>query len=144
LIPGRGLPTTPTGVEFEGKIVSVGAFPIGIDPEKFTEGLKKPEVQQRIASLEHKFQGVKIIVGVDRLDYIKGVPQKLHALEVFLTEHPEWIGRVVLVQVAVPSRQDVEEYQNLRAVVNELVGRINGKFGKTRPGLNYSSHRILS
>jgi trehalose 6-phosphate synthase len=46
-----------------------------------------------------------------------------------LTEHPEWIGKVVLVQVAVPSRQDVEEYQNLRAVVNELVGRINGKFG---------------
>lgn len=70
-----------------------------------------------------------MIVGVDRLDYIKGVPQKLHALEVFLTEHPEWIGKVVLVQVAVPSRQDVEEYQNLRAVVNELVGRINGKFG---------------
>jgi trehalose 6-phosphate synthase len=48
---------------------------------------------------------------------------------VFLTEHPEWVGKIVLVQVAVPSRQDVEEYQNLRAVVNELVGRINGKFG---------------
>lgn len=79
--------------------------------------------------LERKFEGVKLIVGVDRLDYIKGVPQKLHALEVFLTEHPEWIGKVVLVQVAVPSRQDVEEYQNLRAVVNELVGRINGRFG---------------
>ena len=125
----RGLATTPNGVEFQGKIVSIGAFPIGIDPEKFTEGLKKPKVQERIATLERKFQGVKIMVGVDRLDYIKGVPQKLHALEVFLTEHPEWVGKVVLVQVAVPSRQDVEEYQNLRAVVNELVGRINGKFG---------------
>lgn len=78
---------------------------------------------------------MKLIVGVDRLDYIKGVPQKLHALEVFLTEHPEWIGKVVLVQVAVPSRQDVEEYQNLRAVVNELVGRINGKFGKSTPNV---------
>lgn len=110
-------------------MITVGAFPIGIDPEKFEEGLKKPKVQERIATLERKFQGVKLIVGVDRLDYIKGVPQKLHALEVFLTEHPEWIGKVVLVQVAVPSRQDVEEYQNLRAVVNELVGRINGKFG---------------
>ncbi len=124
-----GLPTTPNGVEFQGKVVTVGAFPIGIDPEKFEEGLKKPKVQERIAALERKFQGVKLMVGVDRLDYIKGVPQKLHALEVFLTEHPEWIGKVVLVQVAVPSRQDVEEYQNLRAVVNELVGRINGKFG---------------
>lgn len=124
-----GLATTPNGVEYNGKMITVGAFPIGIDPEKFDEGLKKPKVQERIAALEKKFQGVKLIVGVDRLDYIKGVPQKLHALEVFLTEHPEWIGKVVLVQVAVPSRQDVEEYQNLRAVVNELVGRINGKFG---------------
>ena len=124
-----GLPTTPNGVEFQGKLVSVGAFPIGIDPEKFVQGLKKDNVQRRIDTLQKKFEGQKIIVGVDRLDYIKGVPQKLHALEVFLTEHPEWIGKVVLVQVAVPSRQDVEEYQNLRAVVNELVGRINGKFG---------------
>jgi trehalose 6-phosphate synthase len=110
-------------------MVTVGAFPIGIDPEKFDDGLKKAKVVERIQALEQKFQGVKLIVGVDRLDYIKGVPQKLHALEVFLAEHPEWIGKVVLVQVAVPSRQDVEEYQNLRAVVNELVGRINGKFG---------------
>lgn len=123
-----GLPTLPNAVEFDGRIVSVGAFPIGIDPDTFTEGLKRPEVKQRIATLKQKFQGTKIIVGVDRLDYIKGVPQKLHAFEVFLTEHPEWIGKVVLVQVAVPSREDVEEYQNLRAVVNELVGRINGRF----------------
>ena len=124
-----GRTTTPNGVEFDGKIITVGAFPIGIDPDKFAEGLQKENVKIRIAVLEQKFAGMKIIVGVDRLDYIKGVPQKLHALEVFLTDHPEWIGKVVLVQVAVPSRQDVEEYQNLRAVVNELVGRINGKFG---------------
>ena len=122
-------PTTPNGVDRNGRFVTVGAFPIGIDPEKFVEGLKKPKVQERIVALRRKFEGVKLVVGVDRLDYIKGVPQKLHALEVFLTEHPEWIGKIVLVQVAVPSRQDVEEYQNLRAVVNELVGRINGKFG---------------
>ncbi|KAF4214158.1 hypothetical protein CNMCM8980_003744 [Aspergillus fumigatiaffinis] len=124
-----GLATTPNGIEFQGKVIACGAFPIGIDPEKFQEGLKKEKVQKRIAQLEQKFQGVKLMVGVDRLDYIKGVPQKLHALEVFLSDHPEWVGKVVLVQVAVPSRQDVEEYQNLRAVVNELVGRINGKFG---------------
>ncbi|EPE34445.1 UDP-Glycosyltransferase/glycogen phosphorylase [Glarea lozoyensis ATCC 20868] len=124
-----GTSTTPNGVDFNGKFVTVAAFPIGIDPEKFVEGLQKKSVQDRIAVLERKFEGVKLIVGVDRLDYIKGVPQKLHALEVFLSEHPEWVGKVVLVQVAVPSRQDVEEYQNLRAVVNELVGRINGRFG---------------
>lgn len=127
-----GLVTTPSSVKFEGRSVSVAAFPIGIDPEKFTEGLKSPKVQHRISSLENKFQGTKLMVSVDRLDYIKGIPQKLHALEVFFSKHPEWVGKVVLVQVAVPSRQDVEEYQNLRAVVNELVGRINGKFGKSQ------------
>ena len=137
----RHLPVSPNGITFRGRQVTVGAYPIGIDPEKFEDGLKKPRVQERIAVLKRKFQGVKLIVGVDRLDYIKGVPQKLHALEVFLTEHPEWIGKVVLVQVAVPSRQDVEEYQNLRAVVNELVGRINGKFGMLS---NLSSNSIVT
>lgn len=126
--------TTPNGVELQGKHVTVAAFPIGIDPEKFHVQLEQAATKNRIAALKKKFEGVKLIVGVDRLDYIKGVPQKLHALEVFLTEHPEWVGKVVLVQVAVPSREDVEEYQNLRAVVNELVGRINGKFGKLKPG----------
>ena len=121
--------TLPNGVEYQGKFVNVAAFPIGIDVDTFTEGLKKESVQTRIQQLKETFKGCKIIVGVDRLDYIKGVPQKLHAMEVFLNEHPEWIGKVVLVQVAVPSRGDVEEYQYLRSVVNELVGRINGQFG---------------
>ncbi|RAL64711.1 hypothetical protein DID88_001742 [Monilinia fructigena] len=136
--------TTPNGVEFRGRYITVAAFPIGIDPEKFIEALQKPSVTDRIAQLERKFEGVKLIVGVDRLDYIKGVPQKLHALEVFLTEHPEWIGKVVLVQVAVPSRQDVEEYQNLRAVVNELVGRINGRFGTIEFMPIHFLHRSVS
>lgn len=121
--------TLPNGVEFNGRFVNVGAFPIGIDVDTFKEGLKQEAVIQRVKELKECFKGCKIIVGVDRLDYIKGVPQKLHAMEVFLSEHPEWIGKVVLVQVAVPSRGDVEEYQYLRSVVNELVGRINGQFG---------------
>jgi len=125
------LPTMPNGVIFEGRYAQVGTYPIGIDPDQFVDGVKKPEVQARLAELGKRFDGVKVIVGVDRLDYIKGVPQKLHGLEVFLTQHPEWIGKVVLVQLAVPSRGDVEEYQNLRATVNELVGRINGRFGTT-------------
>ncbi|CAE7184659.1 unnamed protein product [Rhizoctonia solani] len=112
-----GAPTMPNGIEFEGRYSQVGTFPIGIDPDQFVNNLAKPSVKERVTALEQRFKGVKIIVGVDRLDYIKGVPQKLHALE------------VVLVQLAVPSRQDVEEYQNLRSTVNELVGRINGRFG---------------
>lgn len=113
----------------DGRQVTVGAFPIGIDLDKFVNGLQESSVITRIEQLKQKFAGTKIIVGVDRLDYIKGVPQKLHAFDVFMNDHPEWIGKCVLVQVAVPSREDVEEYQNLRASVNELVGRINGQYG---------------
>ncbi|ORX62168.1 hypothetical protein DM01DRAFT_1403862 [Hesseltinella vesiculosa] len=124
-----GLSTMPNGVEYEGRYVQVGTFPIGIDPHNFTEGLKDPKIQGRIAQLKSRFGDCKLIVGVDRLDYIKGVPQKMHALEVFLSEHPEWVGKVVLVQLAIPSREDVEEYQQLRSTINELVGRINGQYG---------------
>ncbi|KAI5478770.1 alpha,alpha-trehalose-phosphate synthase, glycosyltransferase family 20 protein [Pseudohyphozyma bogoriensis] len=124
-----GLKCLPNSVELVGRTASVGTFPIGIEPGQFIDNLEKESVLDRIKTLRRRFEGVKIIVGVDRLDYIKGVPQKIHALEVFLDENPEFIGKVVLVQVAVPSRQDVEEYQNLRASVNELVGRINGRFG---------------
>ncbi|PWN92498.1 Alpha,alpha-trehalose-phosphate synthase [Acaromyces ingoldii] len=139
-----GLPTMPNGAEFEGRYVHVGTYPIGIEPAQFEEGLKRESVLQRIKSLERRFEGVKIIVGVDRLDYIKGVPQKLHGLETFLHDHPEWIGKVVLVQVAVPSRQDVEEYQNLRAMVNEAVGRINGRFGTVESMPIHFLHRSVT
>lgn len=124
------LNTLPNGIEYNDRFISVGAFPIGIDVDKFVNGLKTDTVQQRIKQLRAKLgDDIKVIVGVDRLDYIKGVPQKLHAFEVFLNEHPEMVGKVILIQLAIPSRGDVEEYQNLRATVNELVGRINGKFG---------------
>lgn len=124
-----GLSTVPNGVEFEGRLINVGIFPIGIDPEKFSLELKKETIQDRIQSLKDRFGDTKIVVSVDRLDYIKGLPQKLHALDIFLEKHPEFQGKVILIQVAVPSRTDVEEYQNLRSTVNELVGRINGKYG---------------
>jgi trehalose 6-phosphate synthase len=84
---------------------------------------------ERTEILRKTFKGYHVLVGVDRLDYIKGVPQKLYAFELFLDKYPEFREKVVLVQVAVPSRTDVEEYQHLRSDVNELVGRINGKFG---------------
>jgi trehalose 6-phosphate synthase/phosphatase len=69
------------------------------------------------------------MLGVDRLDMIKGIPQKLLAFEMFLEKHPEWREKVLLVQIAVPTRTDVPEYQRLTSQVHEIVGRINGRFG---------------
>lgn len=138
-----GLPTFPNGADFAGRRIQVRTYPIGIDPNQFETALKQSAVQERIRTLARRFEGVKIIVGIDRLDYIKGIPQKLQGLETFLEEHPEWIGKVVLVQIAVPSRQDVEEYQNLRATVNEAVGRINGHFGTVESMPIHLLHRSV-
>lgn len=124
-----GLATRPTGVFFEGRLVQVGSFPIGIETEKFIAALEDPSVMQRVEELRGRFQGQKVLLGVERLDYIKGVPHKLHALDIFFEKYPQFQGRVVLLQVAVPTRSEVEEYQNLRTTVNELVGRINSKYG---------------
>ncbi|KAF5827092.1 glycosyltransferase family 20-domain-containing protein [Dunaliella salina] len=124
-----GLEGTPEGVENNGTICRVGTFPIGIDPERFTHALETDEVQSHVAKLLNRYAGRKIMLGVDRLDMVKGIPQKLLAFEKFLEEHPEWRDKVLLVQIAVPSRTDVSEYQKLRSMVHEIVGRINGQFG---------------
>ena len=70
-----------------------------------------------------------MLLGVDRVDYIKGIPQKLLAMEALLQSQPHLVGRIVLLQIAVPTRTEVPEYQRLRATAHRLVGRINGKFG---------------
>lgn len=113
----------------DGRLIEVGVFPIGIDPEKFHKKIEEVVVQERISSLRKKFEGIKVLLGIDRLDYTKGLPQKLHAMECLFEQHPELVGKVTLVQIAVPSRESVEDYQNLRQVVNEAVGRINGRYG---------------
>ncbi|GBG69704.1 hypothetical protein CBR_g4535 [Chara braunii] len=122
---------TPDGVENcqTGAITRVAAFPIGIDPDRFVEAVDDEAVKSYIAELRARFAGKKVMLGVDRLDMIKGIPQKLLAFEKFLEEHPDWGDRVILVQIAVPSRTDVPEYQRFSSQVHEIVGRINGRFG---------------
>lgn len=124
-----GFEGTPEGVEDNGNFTRVAAFPIGIDPGRFTSALETERVQAHIYELQQRFQGRKVMLGVDRLDMIKGIPQKLLGFEKFLSEHPEWRDRVLLVQIAVPTRTDVPEYQRLTSQVHEIVGRINGRFG---------------
>ncbi|TYG71395.1 hypothetical protein ES288_D05G392500v1 [Gossypium darwinii] len=124
-----GLEGTPEGVEDQGKLTRVAAFPIGIDSDRFIRALELPQVQEHIKELKERFSGRKVMLGVDRLDMIKGIPQKLLAFEKFLEENPYWRDKVVLLQIAVPTRTDVPEYQKLTSQVHEIVGRINGRFG---------------
>ncbi|KAL6506877.1 threalose-6-phosphate phosphatase [Orobanche hederae] len=124
-----GLEGTPEGVEDQGRLTRVAAFPIGIDSERFFRAFEVPQVQDDIKQLKARFSGRKVMLGVDRLDMIKGIPQKILAFEKFLEENPDWHDKVVLLQIAVPTRTDVPEYQKLSSQVHEIVGRINGRFG---------------
>lgn len=124
-----GVEGTPEGVEDQGKLTRVAAFPIGIDPQRFIEALETDVVKSHIQELRARFAGRKVMLGVDRLDMIKGIPQKLLAFEKFLEENIEWRDKVIFVQIAVPTRTDVYEYQRLTSQVHEIVGRINGRFG---------------
>ncbi|PWY77802.1 alpha,alpha-trehalose-phosphate synthase subunit [Aspergillus eucalypticola CBS 122712] len=114
-------------LEYEGHEVVAEKFIVGIDPQKFTDALQNEEVQNRIRELQRRYMGMKVIVGVDRLDYIKGLDQKLKGYDAFLDQYPELSNKVVLIQVAVPSREDVKEYQDLETELSTMAGRINGK-----------------
>eukprot|EP01114_Cavostelium_apophysatum_P002573 TRINITY_DN1228_c0_g1_i2.p1 TRINITY_DN1228_c0_g1~~TRINITY_DN1228_c0_g1_i2.p1 ORF type:complete len:776 (+),score=198.46 TRINITY_DN1228_c0_g1_i2:1922-4249(+) len=129
-----GLETTLNGVNFEGRFVPVSIFPVGIDVDKFIKQLDDTETQKKIEDYLSHFKGKKIFLGVDRLDYIKGLPHKLKAFERFLQKYPQWQNKVALIQVAVPSRTDVEEYKKLKDEIDQLVGHINGTYGS----LNFS------
>ncbi len=108
-------------IEHGERTVSVQAFPLGIDYDHYDE-------QAREAT--RKGAGpVQTLLGVDRLDYTKGIPERVLAYERLLELHPEHRGQVELIQVAVPSREQVSEYRSLKRQLDELVGRVNGRFG---------------
>jgi trehalose-6-phosphate synthase len=120
------------GVSFRDRLVRTGDFPVGPDPKKILECLQKPKVKTRIAALTKQNPGMKYIIGVDRLDYVKGIPQKLDALDLFFEEHPEMVRKVTMIQVAVPSREGVLEYRVLATRIHRRVDEINAKYGTFR------------
>ncbi|VVA91594.1 unnamed protein product [Arabis nemorensis] len=122
-----GVEGTHEGVVDQGRVTRVAVFPIGIDPDRFIRTCKLPEVIQQMNELKERFAGKKVIFGVDRLDMIKGIPQKFLGFEKFLEENPNWHDKIVLVQIAVPTRNGVPEYRKVKNQVHGLVGRINGR-----------------
>ena len=125
-----GLENRTGTLTVEGRLVQADAFPLGIDYERFRHAALEPAAQ--VARSEFAdgagHGGCKIMLSVERLDYSKGVPERLRAYRAFLSRHPEWRGRVVLVLVTVPSRENVASYQALKAEIDELVGQVNGEF----------------
>ncbi|KAF9204226.1 hypothetical protein BGZ49_005568 [Haplosporangium sp. Z 27] len=116
--------TSPKGIQLENTAVSVGIFPIGIDTQGLNVKRQDPEVAQWINVLKEKYAGMKLIVARDKLDYIKGVRQKMLAFERFLQLYPEWQGKIVLIQVALST----SEQNEVQGQVLDVVTRINSRF----------------
>jgi trehalose 6-phosphate synthase/phosphatase len=116
-------------LEYQGRTIKTDAYPIGIDYEKFRHALGQPETKEAMNTLSQNSKDMKVILSVDRLDYSKGIPERLEAFRTFLDNYPKWLGKVKLVMVAVPSRTDVHTYQQLRDTVEQAVSRINGEYG---------------
>ncbi len=113
----------------ENRMVKVDAFPMGIDFQRFARSHKNDTTKAQIEKLKSQMGERKIILSVDRLDYTKGILQRLEAFDHFLHKYPEYHEKVGMILIAVPSRTSVETYFRLKRNVDELVGQINGSHG---------------
>lgn len=122
-----GLPVADDGtIEYDGRRIVARAFPIGIDYAEFVEGAKSDEAREAHDRLRSSVRDRKILIGVDRLDYSKGLGERFESFGRFLSDNPDRAGKVVLLQIAPPSREDVASYQQIREDLERRTGHING------------------
>jgi len=115
---------------YHDRVVKVDTFPMGIDFELFNQAGKKRKVKSNLKLLKSQLKGKKVIFSVDRLDYTKGIYNRLLAFEEVLERRPDLHEKVVLIMVVVPSREGVEQYLRMKRQLEEKISEINGKFGK--------------
>ena len=124
-------------ISYLDRVVKVDSFPMGIDYKKFhnaalshlnQSNTEKSELQKRLDDHIQAGPDTKLILSIDRMDYTKGIPNRIRAFEYFLNKYPQFKEKVRLVMLAVPSRSDVPQYQKLKRETDELVGRVNGEF----------------
>jgi trehalose 6-phosphate synthase/phosphatase len=109
-------------------LVKVDTLPMGIDFHKFHTAAVNLQARQTGDIAWEAIKGLKVVLSLDRLDYTKGILNRLQGYEMFLESNPAWQGKVVLMLVVVPSRVGVDQYQTIKKQIDELVGKINGKF----------------
>jgi trehalose 6-phosphate synthase/phosphatase len=137
-----------TGVQIHGpqitlpdrRVVTTTSAPISIDAAQFARLATTPETSRDIEAVREQFAGRTLLLGVDRLDYTKGITERLLAVEMLLERRADLRRNLAFLQIAVPSRDDVPEYRNLRATVERHIGRINGRF--TEPGSDVPIHYL--
>ncbi len=112
------------------KSLNIGVYPIGIDVERFYRWSRSNDIKKEAAKIRNFVGCDKIVLGVDRLDYTKGICDRLRIFERFLHRYPSWQGKVSLLMISSPSRSRIPEYINEKRDVDQLVGEINGKFAE--------------
>jgi trehalose 6-phosphate synthase/phosphatase len=125
-----GIEHTMDRLTVHNRIVKVDAFPMGIDYERYAGAVLNANVKKNLTMTRKKVGKRKIILSVDRLDYTKGIIQRLEAFDLFLSQNPRYKENVTMIVLAVPSRTGVEDYMDLRQQLEGLVGRINGEHGR--------------
>jgi trehalose 6-phosphate synthase len=119
-----------TVVGKRGRRTLVQAFPMGVDYCGIQELVGQKEIQETARGIRRDMGSEYIILGVDRLDYSKGIPERLHAVERLLEENPEYVGKISFIQISVPSRIQIPEYYRMKQEVENAVGHINGRFSQ--------------
>ncbi|WP_143306841.1 bifunctional alpha,alpha-trehalose-phosphate synthase (UDP-forming)/trehalose-phosphatase [Chitinophaga vietnamensis] len=120
--------TSANVVNYNDRATVVETFPMGIDDKKFSELGHSKAVLEQIQSLKENFREERMVLSIDRLDYSKGILQRLQAFELLLQLYPEYLGKVVLYMIVVPSRDTVPQYKELRDEIDKQVGNINARF----------------
>jgi trehalose 6-phosphate synthase len=119
-----------TTMSLNGQQTLIGSFPVGIEPRGFQRlarrNVRSPLVKELVSSLG----GRDLVIGVDRLDYSKGLIQRLDAFDAFLANHGDWIGKVTYLQITPKNRSEIPEYAELEEALGSAAGRINGKYGE--------------
>jgi trehalose 6-phosphate synthase/phosphatase len=113
----------------DSRTVVTDSFPIGIDYDKYADQAADPKTLSLVKEYRASLGKQKLIISIDRLDYSKGIPARLEIFNIFLQHYPEYQGKVSLLMVVVPSRDQVEKYKDLKESIDILVGRINGEYG---------------
>lgn len=116
-------------LESDGRSFTLGAFPVGIDTARFEKTARRAAATSLIRETAESLGGRAMVMSVDRLDYSKGLPNRMDAIERFLSTYPEWHGRVTFLQIAPKSRAEIQEYMDIDRQVSTLAGQINGMHG---------------
>jgi trehalose 6-phosphate synthase/phosphatase len=123
-----GLSSESGYIQAENRIINVDSFPMGIDYDKFANQAKSRKTQNIVREFRKQVEDKKLIITIDRLDYSKGIPQRIQAFDQLLQQHKELHGKVSMIMIVVPSRDKVQSYKVLKEEIDLLVGRINSEY----------------